>query len=100
MRRVVATAVLSLCLLAVAAPAFAAPTRDPFAPPISLSGGGVPSTTTQDTTTSDVPFTPPSDERPANTGFDATTWMGIAYVLIAAGAAVVVLGQTTARKAA
>jgi hypothetical protein len=99
MRRILATAALILCVLAVAAPAFAA-VRDPFESPISVSAGGVPATTTQDTTTTEVPFTPPSDERTPDTGFDATTWMGIAYVLVAAGAGVMVLGQTAARKGA
>ena len=90
MRKVLATAAISFWVLASAAPALAAP-RDPFHAPISTTVGTSTSTTTDQTGSNPVPFTPPSDEAPANTGFDATTWLGISYVLIAVGTGMLVL---------
>src|SRR4051812_24059415 len=94
MRKFVVGAALMVWLAVLVAPATAAPVRDPFRSPIStVPGSEAPGTTTTDTSISgSVPFTP-SDEQTPNTGFDASTWLGVAYALLAVGAGALVLSR-------
>ena len=94
MRRFLFTAVLLAWLMLCMLPASAAPVRDPFQAP----AGSVPATSPEQ-----APVVAPEQEAPAvqptrtevsaNTGFDATTWLGVSYLLIAAGAAALVLAR-------
>jgi hypothetical protein len=90
-----------LLVVAFAAPAFAL--RDPFEPVVDLtpeSGGG--GAEEEEATTADVggsggtevSGTATRSETLANTGSDVEPWLVVAYGLIAAGAAAVVLSKT------
>jgi LPXTG-motif cell wall-anchored protein len=81
-------------LLTLSSPAVAQTSglRDPFEPLISPEDETSTDTTTTDTTTTDptdtgatVTVADPDDGLP-NTGSNATDWLAIAYVLVAAGA--------------
>ena len=89
-----------LVLLSLAAPAGAQELRDPFHPLLTTDTTDTSTTTSTDSTT---PFTPP-DESPLvnpppstddlpNTGTDPQNWLGVSYVLLAAGSALVAMGH-------
>ena len=95
MRKMIAAVFAAVVfVLVVAAPAMAQP-RDPFRPVIDTTGGGA-------TNEGGGPVTVPEGEVPprlqkevmANTGADTEPWLVTAYVLVAAGAGIVVLSKT------
>jgi hypothetical protein len=91
MRKILVTTALVGFLLALSAPAIAA-VRDPFQAPISTTAGATTTIAGQPDTAGSVPFTPSTEAQP-NTGFDASSWLGVAYALIAAGVGSLVLAR-------
>lgn len=101
MRRSLPTTFLALiAVLSFAAPAAAQSVRDPFDPLLSTFTTG---TSTEDPTTTN-PVDPVIDEAPLvnpapstdnlpSTGRDPKNWLGIAYVLLAIGTALLVIGR-------
>ena len=97
MRKMIAVAFAAVVfVLVVAAPAMAQ-TRDPFRPVIDTTGGGATDGGGGSVTLPEGEVPPPlQNEVMANTGADTEPWLVAAYVLVAAGAGIVVLSKTLA----
>ena len=97
MNRSLGTVMLALALLLVLS-APAAAQRDPFDPAIDTSVSTTSGGTSGAPTGENDPVTPPGRDAQAdafpNTGMDTQGWFAIAYVLLAAGAALIVFART------
>lgn len=104
-QRLVLAAVMIVALLAPAAAL--AQQRDPFDPLVKEGSGSTISASTdttdgEDSATrnNDAAQQPVADESLPTTGGDATSWLALAYMLIAVGAGVLLLGRVLAPRPA